>query len=47
MINWATKLAIKRKEKGRRREREKNIEIDSQKKKEIWLMRMPEKQKAA
>lgn len=24
----------------------KNIEIDSQKKKEIWLMRMPEKQKS-
>ena len=25
----------------------KNIEIDSQKKKEIWLMRMPENKKAA
>ena len=47
MIKWATKLAIKRKAKGKRREREKNIEIDSQKKKEIWLMRMPKKQKAA
>lgn len=47
MIKWATKLAIKRKAKGKKREREKNIEIDSQKKKEIWLMRMPKKQKAA
>ena len=46
MIKWATKLAIKRKAKGKKREREKNIEIDSQKKKEIWLMRMPEKQKS-
>ena len=45
MIKWATKLAIKRKAKGKRRKREKNIEIDSQKKIEIWLMRMPEKQK--
>ena len=35
------------KKKGKKREREKNIEIDSQKKKEIWLMRMPKKQKAA
>ena len=47
MIKWATKLAIKRKAKGKKREREKNIEIDSQMKKEIWLMRMPKKQKAA
>ena len=47
MIKWATKLAIKRKAKGKKREREKNIEIDLQKKKEIWLMRMPKKQKAA
>ena len=46
MIKWTTKLAIKRNAKGKRREREKNIEIDSQKKKEIWLMRMPEKQKS-
>ena len=45
MIKWETKLAIKRKAKGKRREREKNIEIDSQKKKDIWLMRMPENKK--
>ena len=41
------KTGYKRKAKGKRREREKNIEIDSQMKNEIWLMRMPEKQKAA
>ena len=35
--------------KGKRKKKRarKNIEIDSQKKKEIWLMRMPKKQKAA
>ena len=34
--------------KGKRKKKRarKNIEIDSQKKKEIWLMRMPEKQKS-
>ena len=36
------------KKKGKRKKktaRKKNVEIDSQTKKEVWLMRMPEKQK--
>ena len=41
------KTGYKKKGKRKKRQREKNIEIDSQKKKEIWLMRMPKKQKAA
>ena len=47
MIKWATKLDIKRKAKGKKKRARKNIETDSQKKKEIWLMRMPENKKAA
>jgi len=43
MIRWATKLAIKRKAKGKRREGEKNIEIDSQKKKKFGLCGWPKK----
>ena len=38
------KTGYKKKGKGKKKTARKNIEIDSQKKKEIWLMRMPEKQ---
>ena len=41
------KTGYKKKGKRKKKRARKNIEIDSQKKKEIWLMRMPKKQKAA
>ena len=40
------KTGYKKKGKGKKKTARKNIEIDSQKKKEIWLMRMPEKQQS-
>ena len=41
------KTGYKKKGKRKKKRARKNIEIVSQKKKEIWLMHMPEKQKAA
>ena len=41
------KTGYKKKGKRKKKRAKKNIEIDSQKKKEIWLMRIPGKQKAA
>ena len=43
-IKWATKLLIKKKGEGKR-ERERKIEIDSEKKFNFWLVGMREKKK--
>ena len=40
------KTGYKKKGKRKKKIARKNIEIDSQKKKEIWPVRMPEKQKS-
>ena len=43
--NVGNKTGYKKKGKGKKKRTRKYIEIDSQKKKEIWLMRMPDNKK--
>ena len=47
MRKEATKLLIKQERQREKREQERKIEIDSQKRSKFWLLRMCEKQKSS